>query len=94
MTEETKTPFDNDAAQPVQPGMTGTSNEGIDPEGNFSSQEGETETLTPTTDIEGSSLEKDDETKPSGGFVGSDSQDDTSSELVEDREQFQAPDGQ
>ena len=93
MTDTTKTPFDNDAAQPVQPGMTGTSNEGIDPEGKFSSQEGEIETLTPTTDIEGSSLKQDDETRPSG-FVGSDSQDDTSSELVENREQFQAPDGQ
>ena len=94
MTDTTKTPFDNDAAQPVQPGMTGTSNEGIDPEGKFSTQEGEIETLTPTDEIEGSTLKQDEETEQSGGFVGSESQDDTSSELVENREQFQAPDGQ
>ena len=48
----------------------------------------------PTADIEGASLQQDDELKQTGGFVGSDSDDDTSSELVEDREQSQAPDGQ
>lgn len=94
MHDHDKKPFDNDAAQPVQPGMTGTSNEGINPEGTFSSEDGQTETIEPTADVEGASLRQDDELKQTGGFVGSDSDDDTSSELVEDREQFQAPDGQ
>lgn len=95
MTEETKQPFDSDTpAQPVQPGMTGTSNEGISPEGRFSSEDSVTETVEPTADIEGASLKQDDETTQTGGFVGSDSQSDTSSELVEDDDQLQAPDGQ
>lgn len=61
--------------------MSGTSNEGISPEGNFSTQKTSTDT-NETTDIEGSSIRSDQE-KQTGGLVGSDSTTDTSSELVE-----------
>lgn len=43
-------------------------------------------------DVEGASIEGEQTKSQSGGFVGSDSQSDTSSELVED-EDNQAPDG-
>lgn len=94
MTDHTKNPNQDTASQPVQPGMTGTSNEGIAPEGNFSNDpDGQTEALD-TTDIEGASFDKA-ETQEAPGFVGGDGQDDTSSELVEDRDASdQGPDGQ
>ncbi len=94
MTDHNQKPNHDTAAQPVQPGMSGTSNEGISPEGNFSTDADATTETPERTDIEGSSISSD-QKKQTGGFVGSDSKTDTSSELVEDRdEQDQAPNGQ